>query len=86
MELMLPLIRADFMTYETYEYTDMPPLGCPLTAFGGLRDAEAGREELKAWREHTTGPFRVKCSTAIISLSSGSKRICYERSPARCSP
>ena len=60
MELMLPLLRADFEMIETYEYTDAPPLGCPITVFGGLRDAEAPREKLEGWREHTTGRFRMR--------------------------
>ena len=59
MELMLPLLRADFEVFDTYDYSGAPPLGCPVTAFGGLRDPEVGLEELEAWRQQTTGPFRV---------------------------
>jgi medium-chain acyl-[acyl-carrier-protein] hydrolase len=60
MQLLLPLLRADFEVIETYSYTPGPPLTCPVTAFGGLRDAELGREQLEGWREHTTGRFAVK--------------------------
>ena len=60
MELMLPLLRADFSVVETYDYRPGVPLDCPLTAFGGLRDAEVSREQLDAWREQTTGEFALR--------------------------
>ena len=60
MQLMLPLLRADFEAIETYSYTPGPPLTCPVTAFGGLRDTELSREQLEAWREHTTGRFSLR--------------------------
>lgn len=60
MELMLPLLRADFSVVETYVYRPGVPLDCPLTAFGGLRDAEVSREQLEAWREQTTGEFTLR--------------------------
>jgi len=60
MELMLPLLRADFSVVETYEYRPGVPLDCPLTAFGGLRDSEVSREQLEAWREQTTAEFALR--------------------------
>ena len=60
MELMLPLLRADFSVVETYVYRPGVPLDCPLTAFGGLRDSEVSREQLDAWREQTTGEFALR--------------------------
>jgi medium-chain acyl-[acyl-carrier-protein] hydrolase len=60
MELMLPLLRADFEAIETYSYEPGPPLTCPFTAFGGLQDAELSREQLESWSEHTTGRFALK--------------------------
>src|SRR6266404_5241949 len=33
MQLMIPLLRADFSVCETYEYKSEPPLDCPLTVF-----------------------------------------------------
>ncbi len=56
-ELMLPLLRADFQMIETYRYVDEPPLDCPVSAFGGLQDSEVTREHLDAWREQTTSGF-----------------------------
>lgn len=60
MELMLPLLRADFMLCETYEYVPGPLLGCPLTALGGLCDSDVAREHLHPWGELTTGPFAAR--------------------------
>ncbi len=60
MELMIPLLRADFELIQTYAYTPRPPLDRPLTVFGGLQDYETGRQLLEAWREQTTGPFSLR--------------------------
>jgi medium-chain acyl-[acyl-carrier-protein] hydrolase len=60
MQLMLPLLRADFQMIETYTYLPQPPLECPLMAFGGLQDAEVNREQLAAWREQTTEHFSLR--------------------------
>jgi medium-chain acyl-[acyl-carrier-protein] hydrolase len=59
MQLMLPLLRADFAMCETYEYRPEPPLPCPLTAFGGLQDHEVPPESLEAWNQHTASAFRL---------------------------
>jgi medium-chain acyl-[acyl-carrier-protein] hydrolase len=60
MQLMLPLLRADFSLCETYEYRPEPPLPCPLTAFGGLQDPEVPPESLEAWSQHTTCAFGLR--------------------------
>jgi medium-chain acyl-[acyl-carrier-protein] hydrolase len=60
MQVMSPVLRADFETVQTYEYRAEPPLGCPITALGGLQDADVTREHLEAWREQTTGPFSLR--------------------------
>jgi medium-chain acyl-[acyl-carrier-protein] hydrolase len=57
MQLLLPTLRADFAVLETYAYTPEPPLGCPITAFGGLQDQEVCCELLEAWREQTHAAF-----------------------------
>lgn len=59
MELMTPVLRADFEVCQTYRYTREPALDCPITAFGGLQDEGVSREMLKAWEEQTTGRFRL---------------------------
>ena len=57
---MLPFLRADFELCDTYAYQPDAPFDCPLTAFGGLGDGGVRREDLEAWREHTTGPFSLR--------------------------
>lgn len=59
MELMIPLLRADFSVCHTYTYAPGQPLRCPITVLGGTRDEEAPPDELDLWREETTGNFNV---------------------------
>ncbi|MDT7543403.1 MAG: hypothetical protein QOE33_3307 [Acidobacteriota bacterium] len=60
MELMLPLLRADFALSETYTYRPVEPLECPLSVYGGTQDVDVTREQLEAWREVTTGHFSLR--------------------------
>ncbi|MEM7356146.1 MAG: thioesterase domain-containing protein, partial [Acidobacteriota bacterium] len=60
MQLMLPLIRADFELNETYTPAPEPRLSCPVTALGGLRDEDVTRQDLEAWSEVSSGPFKVR--------------------------
>lgn len=59
MQLLLPLLRADFQLIQTYAYKPGPPLACPITAFGGVQDLDAGRDLLELWREQTTAGFSL---------------------------
>ena len=59
-QLMMPLLRADFEVVQTYRYTPGPPLDCPITAFGGLHDVEVPREYLEAWRDYTAAGFTLR--------------------------
>lgn len=59
LELMLPLIRADFAVCDNYHYLPTAPLRCPISVFGGLQDEDISREKLEAWRVQTNGPCRV---------------------------
>lgn len=60
MRLMLPTLRADCTVTETYHYADEPPLDCPVSAFGGLQDHLASRDQLEAWRQQTTASFSLR--------------------------
>jgi medium-chain acyl-[acyl-carrier-protein] hydrolase len=60
MQLMMPIIRADFKASQTYKYIPGPPLNCSIRAFGGLKDEMVPREKVEAWREHTHGSFRAQ--------------------------
>jgi medium-chain acyl-[acyl-carrier-protein] hydrolase len=59
MQVLIPLIRADFELIQTYTYSDEPPLNIFLTAIGGLQD-EITREELEGWRAETTSAFSLR--------------------------
>lgn len=59
LELILPVLRADFTAAETYVYRSEVPLPCPITALGGTNDVMIPRESLQAWQEHTTGNFEA---------------------------
>ena len=57
MQLMVPMLRADFSVCETYQYKSEPPLNIPITVFGGRDDIDVSREKLEPWQAHTTGSF-----------------------------
>jgi len=59
MRLLSPMMRADFQLIETYRYEPGVPLTCPITVFGGLDDAVVSRESLYAWRQETSGAFKL---------------------------
>lgn len=60
MQLLLPALRADFELIQTYVYIPGPPLDCSITGFGGLEDRSVTREQIAAWREHTTAHFALQ--------------------------
>ena len=60
MQLILPLLRADFEAVGTYELVPEPPLACPISVYGGLQDTEVSREQLDAWRQHTVSNFVLR--------------------------
>ena len=60
MRMMLPTIRADFQICETYAYRAVPPLDCPISAFGGLDDFDVSRDRLETWQDETTKGFRLR--------------------------
>jgi surfactin synthase thioesterase subunit len=58
MELVEPLLRADFAVSETYRpASEREPLEVPVTALGGVGDEDVSEEQLEAWRDETRGPF-----------------------------
>jgi medium-chain acyl-[acyl-carrier-protein] hydrolase len=60
MDLLVPIIRADFKVCETYQYHDQPELSIPISAFGGLSDPYVSRSDLEAWQEQTLSKCTVK--------------------------
>jgi medium-chain acyl-[acyl-carrier-protein] hydrolase len=59
MEVLLPMLRADFGMVKAYIYSPEEPLPCPITAFGGLQDSLVSRDDLEAWRNQTSSGFTL---------------------------
>lgn len=64
MELMLPVLRADFTLADTYCPPPGALLDCPMTAFCGDRDDEAPAPDVLAWQRHTR-------STCVVRMLAG---------------
>ena len=58
-DLLLPVIRADFSISETYIYKTQDPLPCSISVFGGLQDNDIHYNSLIKWNEHTNKNFSV---------------------------
>lgn len=58
MELLMPIVRADFQAVETYKFKSGPPLHCPISVFGGHKDEDASEADLSGWSRYTTSSFR----------------------------
>jgi len=59
LELLMPVIRADFELTETYHYVEGPRLACPVAAFCGTRDQSAPASMMQGWNEVTSSDFRL---------------------------
>ena len=60
MELVFPMLRADFSACDNYDFADGEPLDCPISAFGGLQDPDVAHDDLSAWREQTRSGFVLR--------------------------
>lgn len=60
MEMMIPVLRADFALWETHVREEIVPLDCPISALGGLEDGEATRADMAAWRDYTKRAFTLR--------------------------
>jgi medium-chain acyl-[acyl-carrier-protein] hydrolase len=60
LDIMLPIIRADFELIETYRPSDAAPLGCPVTAVGGDADPDVSPTMLQDWRVTTSNAFDTR--------------------------
>jgi medium-chain acyl-[acyl-carrier-protein] hydrolase len=60
MRMLLPLMRADVALNEHYAFREEAPLDASITAYGGLRDPKATREDVQAWRRHTAASFAAR--------------------------
>ena len=59
MELMIPLLRADFQLVQTYNYVQDVPLRCPIIVYGGMQDYDVSRDLLLPWKELTSSRFAL---------------------------
>lgn len=55
-----PILRADFTLFDTYVYSDRPPLDCPIVAYGGSTDHMTAGSDLQAWERHTSKEFSAR--------------------------
>ncbi|GAB2331943.1 alpha/beta fold hydrolase [Streptomyces griseoincarnatus] len=59
LDVLLPMIRADFALIEQYSYVPGLQLDCPVRAWCGAGDPEVQPEDMARWAEQTTGPFEL---------------------------
>lgn len=59
MELLLPVLRADFAISETYQSTAETPITCPITAFCSSQDNVVYAEDVQAWQPYTRNTFAL---------------------------
>ena len=60
LQLLLPVLRADFGMRSTYTYTPAEPFAFPISAFGGIEDSDVSQEDVEAWRQHTRSAFTLR--------------------------
>lgn len=59
LELLLPVLRADFEVVQAYRYREEQPLDCPIKAFVGAHDPGTTPEQMSGWKKHTTASFSL---------------------------
>ena len=57
MDLVSPILRADFQLIETWVYQPSDPIDVPVMALGGVKDNQVSMDDLEEWRKVTKGPF-----------------------------
>ena len=60
MQLLIPIVRADFELIQTYQYESKPPLDCSISAYGGWEDQHVTRDDLDGWQQHTNASFTLR--------------------------
>jgi surfactin synthase thioesterase subunit len=69
LDLMLPILRADFEVCETYDYRPARPLACRISTYCGRRDPRCRTDLVAAWRAETPGTFTSRFLPGTISSS-----------------
>ena len=57
MDLVSPILRADFQLIETWMYQPSDPISAPVMALGGVKDSQVSMDDLEEWSKVTKGPF-----------------------------
>ncbi|RKI20294.1 thioesterase [Corallococcus sp. AB030] len=60
MDMLMPIIRADWAVIESYTYRREAPLPVPLTVLGGEDDKAVARVALEEWAEQTRESFTLE--------------------------
>ncbi|SJN59057.1 Linear gramicidin dehydrogenase LgrE [Vibrio ruber DSM 16370] len=60
LNILLPIMRNDFLLDESYIYNDSESLDIPLMILGADKDLLASQSELLAWEKHTLNKFNYK--------------------------
>ena len=60
MEMVLPMLRADFAMVETYQYFPAPLLTMPITVLVGKRDKRTSPEQADGWAKETSNLCRIQ--------------------------
>lgn len=58
MELLMPMLRADFALVENYAGPGKAPLPCPVTVFAGRHDPYVDESGARAWEMYAARGFR----------------------------
>jgi pyochelin biosynthetic protein PchC len=59
LDMILPVLRADYAAISDYRYQAGPPLATPIAAFIGESDPRVTRKEASAWSAHTSAEFTL---------------------------
>lgn len=59
MELVLPMIRADFSIVETWQYRPMPLFPTPISVLAGRQDDRTSEEQATGWAKESSGSCSV---------------------------
>lgn len=58
MALFIPVMKADFATFETHVHQDEPPLPCAVGLYGGRSDPQT--QQMPGWAPLFAGPARTR--------------------------
>ncbi len=58
MALFVPVMKADFATFETHVHRDEPPLECPVAMYGGRDDPQT--RQMAGWASLFAGPSKTR--------------------------